>query len=65
MSGSFWFGFWMGLSAGIVTTALLKRQRQQLSQEERLLGPQSPVSPEKTESTPASLADAIPSAAPE
>jgi len=44
MSGSFWFGFWMGLSAGIVTTALLRRRRTQPCLEDALLGPPQPSS---------------------
>ena len=59
MSGSFWFGLGLGLSAGIVTMALLKKQRKQPTLEETLLGPPQPASPEGVRTTPASLADVI------
>ena len=59
MSGSFWFGFGLGLSAGLVTIVLLKKQRKQPTLEETLLGPQQPAPSEDVGTTPASLADAI------
>jgi len=59
MSGSFWFGFGMGLSAGFVAIALLKKHRKEPTLEERLLGSQPPARSDEPGTTPASLADII------
>ena len=59
---SFWFGLGFGFTAGLVTTALMKRAHQEPSMEEKLLEPVQTPSPQPD--TPTSLADVLPAEPP-